>query len=297
MSQSLLPENAFPSKLEIENPTLPSLKGYLRPKLQEKDKVTNILKGYYANVTLKNCEKLARLDSQCLYVSIIGEGNGIPDHAPILSIRVKNEICSPGLSGMVVSTKSSEICLSIRSQCGWKQTKQDNLTINFDLKVDCIGKSHRAPTFLLEFELFEKRNSEKFVLSQTEILVRAVTKIPKNAIVADLLLPEEFTLNDNKLVQFIDVKTHQPISIDMGFGVEKERTISSPTKEENKAKSLEDAVDHESALKLLHLWEQNHDQLRELAEASSKRSREGCYNYFPMDKKGRFGENEGIPSF
>jgi len=231
MSQAVLPEaKAPPTKETSDIPTLPSLKGHLRlPKAQDKDKVTNILKGYYANVTLKNSEKLSRLDSQCLYVSIIGDGNGIPEQAPILSIRVKTDVSSLGMNGIAgsVSAKPGDICLSIRSQCGWKQSKQENLLINFDLKVDCIGKSHRAPTFLLEFELAERRNSERFVLSRTEILVRAVTKIPKNAIITDLLLPEEFSFNER--VQFIELPEHRPFPIiEIPFG---EKNQQNPIRE------------------------------------------------------------------
>jgi len=88
-----------------------------------------------------------------------------------------------------IKKKKKEICLSIRSQCGWKEiTQNENNEIVFDLKVEVTGRSQRAPLFPLVFRLFEKHSSRSLVLvAKAVVNVKAITKIPKKPLNAELI--------------------------------------------------------------------------------------------------------------
>jgi hypothetical protein len=135
--------------------------------------MTTILKGYYLKVTLEN--RIAKHNGRKVYLSIVEDGNGIPDNALILKTSAKGNKFS--------------VCLSIRSQCGWKELIQNSQgELIFDLKVEVTsGKSTRAPLFPLVFQLCEKTRQGVTLLSQCIIPVKAITKIPKKALHAQLV--------------------------------------------------------------------------------------------------------------
>ncbi|EGC38016.1 hypothetical protein DICPUDRAFT_97023 [Dictyostelium purpureum] len=134
--------------------------------------MTTILKGYYLKVTLEN--RIVKHNGRKVYLSIVEHGNGIPDHALILKTTAK-------------CVKFS-VCLSIRSQCGWKELDQnDSGELTFDLKVEVTGKSQRAPLFPLIFQLCEKNYDQVTLISKSVIPVKAITKIPKKSLRAELV--------------------------------------------------------------------------------------------------------------
>ncbi|EGG18299.1 hypothetical protein DFA_03793 [Cavenderia fasciculata] len=134
--------------------------------------MTTILKGYYLKVTLEN--RIVKHNGRKVYLSIVEHGNGIPDNALILKI---NATCA-----------KFSVCLSIRSQCGWKELDQNESgELTFDLKVEVTGKSQRAPLFPLVFQLCEKNHDQVSLISKSVIPVKAITKIPKKSLRAELV--------------------------------------------------------------------------------------------------------------
>ncbi|GAM17963.1 hypothetical protein SAMD00019534_011380 [Acytostelium subglobosum LB1] len=134
--------------------------------------MTTILKGYYLKVTLEN--RIVKHNGRKVYLSIVEHGNGIPDNALILKITAK---CA-----------KFSVCLSIRSQCGWKELDQNESgELTFDLKVEVTGKSQRAPLFPLIFQLCEKNYDQVVLVSKSVIPVKAITKIPKKSLRAELV--------------------------------------------------------------------------------------------------------------
>eukprot|EP01113_Clastostelium_recurvatum_P001476 TRINITY_DN10598_c0_g2_i2.p1 TRINITY_DN10598_c0_g2~~TRINITY_DN10598_c0_g2_i2.p1 ORF type:complete len:390 (+),score=51.57 TRINITY_DN10598_c0_g2_i2:97-1266(+) len=133
--------------------------------------MTSVLKGYYGTVILKSPH--VEQNGNSVFVSLVGGGNGIPDRALVLQ---------------VMAPSCFQVCLSIRSQCGWKEVAQsDDAEISFDLKVEVGGKSQRAPLFPLVFQLFNKTSMGMTLLSEVAIPVRAITKILKTSLHAALV--------------------------------------------------------------------------------------------------------------
>jgi len=76
--------------------------------------------------------------------------------------------------------------------------------LEFDLKVEVTGKSQRAPLFPLIFQLCERRSQEGgplHTLSEAIIIVKAITKIPKRPLFAQLVpvLSEQPRINTHPL--------------------------------------------------------------------------------------------------
>eukprot|EP01113_Clastostelium_recurvatum_P001472 TRINITY_DN10598_c0_g1_i4.p1 TRINITY_DN10598_c0_g1~~TRINITY_DN10598_c0_g1_i4.p1 ORF type:complete len:408 (+),score=55.20 TRINITY_DN10598_c0_g1_i4:119-1342(+) len=133
--------------------------------------MTSVLKGYYGTVILKSPH--VEQNGNSVFLSLVGGGNGIPDRALVLQ---------------VMAPSCFQVCLSIRSQCGWKEVAQsDDAEISFDLKVEVGGKSQRAPLFPLMFQLFNKTSIGMTLLSEVAIPVRAITKILKKSLHAALV--------------------------------------------------------------------------------------------------------------
>jgi len=174
--------------------------------------MTAILKGYYLKVSLMLDNKNIIQSGKKVYLSIVDcWTNGMPDDALVLKTFTKWPTTSNNSPQISPSTSRSpspslllpqnstninpnsqnnhqnfSVCLSIRSQCGWKEISSSNGELVFDLKVEVTGKSQRAPLFPLVFQLCEKTSQGLHAISEAIIVVKAITKIPKRPLRAHL---------------------------------------------------------------------------------------------------------------